>query len=480
MALDPSYFFYSDGTITLTNGSDIATGDLVAWDPAVLPFDFVFPQDGTAGMAVIKEVLAVNQVRLAKPWAGPNLPNVPYFMVRWANHIDPRFYAIRVSEYLTRVRDMPATGPNGWAPVPVPVPDGERRVLQIVDWVGGFGTKPATGGYLGPTGIVSDIAAATDIRGATGADSTVPGPQGDKGWSPVYAIVADGVRRVKQLVDYVGGTGTKPAVPANTYVGPTGYTTDISQATDERGPAGPAVSANSVDNTLLADMAAGTYKGRRPGTGTGDPVDITQAQLKTDLGISAFAETFLDDQDAATVRGTLGLLWKPIQSIQISTPVSAIDITVPAQVNRFVKITGVMDPTTAGSGAQTALCARISLDGTTFQSAAGSYSRAQTLRNGTTMSGFGQQADTFFVLALENEFDGIDTNFEAVFDIGSATKSVTLRAYSTNFFLGGTGMSQFWGAGWYGSALGRLQKIRLLLTGSSAFAAGTTLLVEGF
>jgi len=279
MALDPSYFFYSDGTITLTNGSDIATGNMVAWDPAVLPFDFVFPQNGTAGMAVIAEVLAVNQIRLAMPWAGPTLTDVPYYMVRWANHIDPRFYAIRVSEYLTRIRDMPATGPNGWAPVPVPVADGERRVLQIADWIGGYGTKPATGGYLGPTGIVSDISQATDVRGSQGADSTVPGPPGDKGWSPVYAIVADGARRVKQLVDYVGGTGTKPTVPANTYVGPTGYTTDISQATDERGPAGPAVSANSVDNTLLADMPANTLKGNNTGA-TGDPKDLTVSQAR--------------------------------------------------------------------------------------------------------------------------------------------------------------------------------------------------------
>lgn len=107
MALDPAYFFYSDGTITLTNGSDLATGDLVAWDPAVLPFDFVYPNDGTAGITVIKEVLAVDQIRLAKPWAGPTLTDVPYFMVRWANHIDPRFYAVRVSEYLTRLKGIP-------------------------------------------------------------------------------------------------------------------------------------------------------------------------------------------------------------------------------------------------------------------------------------------------------------------------------------------------------------------------------------
>jgi hypothetical protein len=37
MALDPTGFFYSDGMITLTNGSDIAQVAFTAWDPAVLP-----------------------------------------------------------------------------------------------------------------------------------------------------------------------------------------------------------------------------------------------------------------------------------------------------------------------------------------------------------------------------------------------------------------------------------------------------------
>jgi hypothetical protein len=107
MALDPAYFFYADGTITLTNGSDIATGEFTAWDPAVLPFDFVYPNDGTAGMSVIKEVLGMEEIRLAKPWTGPTLTNVPYFMVRWTRHTDPRIYGVRLSDYLARLKGIP-------------------------------------------------------------------------------------------------------------------------------------------------------------------------------------------------------------------------------------------------------------------------------------------------------------------------------------------------------------------------------------
>lgn len=65
--------------------------------------------------------------------------------------------------------DAGATGNKGWAPVLAIAADGTRRVHQVIDWTGGEGTKPATGSYVGSTGLVVDIADAIDIRGATGA-----------------------------------------------------------------------------------------------------------------------------------------------------------------------------------------------------------------------------------------------------------------------------------------------------------------------
>lgn len=41
------------------------------------------------------------------------------------------------------------------------------------------------------------------------------------------------------------------------------------------------VSADSVDNTMLANMAQATVKGRPAAAGTGDPQDLTQAQITT-------------------------------------------------------------------------------------------------------------------------------------------------------------------------------------------------------
>ena len=57
---------------------------------------------------------------------------------------------------------------DGWSPVFSVLSDGERRVLQVSDWVGGTGTKPTTGQYVGISGLVDDIENGVDIRGPRG------------------------------------------------------------------------------------------------------------------------------------------------------------------------------------------------------------------------------------------------------------------------------------------------------------------------
>ena len=59
-------------------------------------------------------------------------------------------------------------GGAGWSPVLAIISDGNRRVFQVINWVGGSGSPPATGGYIGASGLVSLIANAIDIRGSEG------------------------------------------------------------------------------------------------------------------------------------------------------------------------------------------------------------------------------------------------------------------------------------------------------------------------
>lgn len=76
------------------------------------------------------------------------------------------------------------------------------------------------------------------ITGIDGTNSS-PGINGTNGWSPVFAIVNNTLGgKVIQLVDWVGGTGSKPAAGGTvSYVGASGLTT-IDAAIDIQGPAG--------------------------------------------------------------------------------------------------------------------------------------------------------------------------------------------------------------------------------------------------
>lgn len=63
-------------------------------------------------------------------------------------------------------------GDDGWAPVLGIESDSGGRYLFVADWTGGTGTKPATGDYIGSTGLVASIDDAINIRGAAGTDGT--------------------------------------------------------------------------------------------------------------------------------------------------------------------------------------------------------------------------------------------------------------------------------------------------------------------
>lgn len=58
----------------------------------------------------------------------------------------------------------------------------------------------------------------------------------------------------------------------------------------------PTLANDSITNALLANMAQATIKGRAAGAGTGDPTDLTAAQVKTILAIAPSDVTGFDTQ----------------------------------------------------------------------------------------------------------------------------------------------------------------------------------------
>lgn len=128
-----------------------------------------------------------------------------------------------------------AAGEKGWSPILAVVTDSARRVLQIVDWTGGAGTKPSTTNqFIGAVGIVSSAAAAVDIRGATGptgaAGTTLPSQTGNSGkflttdgsslsWAALpsqFPAITSSTRRL--LREKNDGTGVEFYSPFSAYV----------------------------------------------------------------------------------------------------------------------------------------------------------------------------------------------------------------------------------------------------------------------
>ncbi|MCL1823181.1 MAG: collagen-like protein [Oscillospiraceae bacterium] len=149
-------------------------------------------------------------------------------------------------------------GTNGWSPLHETVEtnvDGKDLILiRRSDWIGGSGTKPVLNDrYLSSTGYTNDPLSATNFL--------------FKGWTSEIAYVSDNERRVAKIVDWTGGSGTKPAI--NVYISEDGFTTDITEATDMRGTQGtlwhtgiivPASSLGITGDLYLNTLTWDVYK----------------------------------------------------------------------------------------------------------------------------------------------------------------------------------------------------------------------------
>lgn len=152
-------------------------------------------------------------------------------------------------------------GNDGWTPVFSVASDGSRRVLRVTDWTGGEGPKPATGKYVGPSGLVTLASDGVDIRGAAGANGTngtngangatgPAGPTGAPGAPGVTSAQVDSTTTGAASVivslnagvlafDFIVPRGpTGPAGPSGGPAGPTGPAGGPG-ATGPTGPAGP-------------------------------------------------------------------------------------------------------------------------------------------------------------------------------------------------------------------------------------------------
>jgi hypothetical protein len=235
-----------------------------------------------------------------------------------------------------------SNGVNGWTPVLATVTDSARRVQQVIDWTGGTGSKPATGLYVGATGLTATIGDAVDIRGAAGAGS------GD--------VQTTGGVTEGNIAVFADGTG---------------------DTIEDGGPI-PTLSslgAQASDALLTAIAALSMVSGKGiVGNGT-DSVEL--------FDITTFIRTLLDDVDAAAARATLGLT--------IGTNVQAAD----AELTALAGLTSAADSAPYFTGSGTAALFTLTSFMRTLLDDADAAAARTTLGIGSA----GTRADAYFALA---------------------------------------------------------------------------------
>lgn len=91
------------------------------------------------------------------------------------------------SEWLNSLKGAAAAkgedGDRGWSPVFKTESFEGGSYLKLIDWIGGEGDKPTILGYVSDSGIVDNIAVASNIKGQKGdkGDTGEKGDKGDKG-----------------------------------------------------------------------------------------------------------------------------------------------------------------------------------------------------------------------------------------------------------------------------------------------------------
>ena len=112
---------------------------------------------------------------------------------------------------------------------------------------------------------------------------------GADGWSPLIAVVVDGERRVQQVIDWAGGTGTKPAV--NGYVGASGIVADIADAADIRGGTGVKGDTGDTGSAVNAPFYSTEAEAIADGLVTGDW--YSTPQVVTDLSFAIVGDDLI-------------------------------------------------------------------------------------------------------------------------------------------------------------------------------------------
>ncbi|WP_265518976.1 hypothetical protein [Nitratireductor luteus] len=263
---------YATGTVSVTAGSAIVTGDGTAWDLFLITGGLFSSQ----GISIpILQVNSDTELVLGYNWPGTTDTGRIYAIDRQSAAAASAIEANdRLAQIVKRLEalsyvDFDAVGslaervtydgePLGFKFLQIDVDPFELWVKASNtsgDWAGpnAYGQGPT--GDTGPKGDAATVTVGSTTTLAPGQPANVTnsgtnaaavlefeipqGAKGDAGWAAETELVADGAARtVVRIADFIGGEGTKPP-GIGMYIGPGGYVLTAAEAINVKGAEGP-------------------------------------------------------------------------------------------------------------------------------------------------------------------------------------------------------------------------------------------------
>lgn len=210
-------------------GAGLSNGGLIYDTKASLNGDLAHGANSSAW--VIGDSTAANNGIYRKSGASGSgswirIADLPYSVIRATNA------GAGTADAIQAATDIPIPAADGAALISLPIVATNTSSAPTVQFNGGT--------VLTITDSEGNVYGAGSIGAGTYAGyvvgSTFRIVTGTRGWSPAFAVVSDGARRVLKVADWVGGQGAKPATG---YVGSAGIVAAIGDAVDIRGTPGP-------------------------------------------------------------------------------------------------------------------------------------------------------------------------------------------------------------------------------------------------
>jgi len=261
------------GTASVENGATAVTGTLTIWNSRALPGDGI-TFDGGGKWYEIASVAGNTALTLATAFAEETISGGAYAIDRKSSRRgDVSNALVLVQDLLGKITTLILTDgqpDDGIGNDGAIAFDADEQAFYFKSgghWDAGTTFKGDGGwsplfavaadgdrqvlqivSWVGGAGDPPDVGAYVGAEGLVSEIEAAAQISGSNGWTPVLALVADGARIVQRLVSWTGGTGTPPASPR--YVGAEGFVTEIGDAVDVRGGAGQSMRPDAVVDAI--------------------------------------------------------------------------------------------------------------------------------------------------------------------------------------------------------------------------------------